>query len=170
MRDSITFRDLHGVIQIVMGWGNYHLYEFNVSDLHIEDSERFSVDFIWKEPRPKAETAEAKRTKLSELLKTEKQKFYYLYDLGDSWRHTLMVEKVMEDGERETPACLAGERACPPEDCGGVWGYEELLEIKKDKDHPLYQERIVEWLGEDFDPERFDLDGVNEVLSSLERE
>ncbi|KXB01460.1 hypothetical protein AKJ44_02495 [candidate division MSBL1 archaeon SCGC-AAA261F17] len=170
VKNSMTFRDLHKIIQIVMGWEDYHLYEFSVNDLRIEDAERFSVDSMWKAFRPKAETESAKRTRLSELLKTEKQKFSYLYDFGDSWRHTVVVEKILDDGERETPACLAGERACPPEDCGGVWGYEELLKIKEDKNHPLYQERIVEWLGEGFDPESFDLDGVNEALSSLERE
>ncbi len=61
--------------------------------------------------------------------------------------------------------CLAGEWACPPEDCGGTWDYEELMEIRKNKNHPEYEERIIDWLGEDFDPEHFDIEEVNKLLS-----
>lgn len=77
----------------------------------------------------------------------------YVYDFGDYWDHKIQLEKILprEKGVNY-PICIKGKRASPPEDCGGVWGYEELLEIIKDPDH----EETMEWLGEDFDPEHFD--------------
>lgn len=84
----------------------------------------------------------------------------YEYDFGDGWRHKIVLEKVLsaEPGVKY-PLCLSGKRACPPEDCGGIWGYEELLEIMKDPNHEEYEERM-EWIGDDFNPEAFDPDAV----------
>lgn len=104
-------------------------------------------------------------TKISQLIRSEKQKFTYLYDFGDSWKHEVVVEKVFEeDNSQKYPICISGERACPPEDCGGLGGYEELMEIRMDKNHPLYQERVVDWLGEDYRPDIFVMDHVNTRL------
>ncbi|MEA2053678.1 MAG: plasmid pRiA4b ORF-3 family protein [Candidatus Thermoplasmatota archaeon] len=167
VEDSISFHELHGIIQIVMGWENYHLYEFEVDDTRIEASSKgFFVDAVWIAFRPKAKkTKPATKTRLNDFIKTEKQRFYYLYDFGDKWEHAIRVEKILEkDDSQKYPVCIAGKRACPPEDCGGVWGYQELMEIRKDKNHPEYEERIVEWLGEDFDPEHFDVDEINRLL------
>ncbi len=104
-------------------------------------------------------------TRINQLIKSEKQKFIYVYDFGDSWEHTVTVEKIIEkDQSKKYPICLEGERACPPEDCGSVPGYYNLMKIRKNKKHPQYKELIVEWLGEDYDPELFIMDWVNARL------
>ena len=93
-----------------------------------------------------------------------KDKLEYLYDVGDGWEHVRTVEKVLEAGEHQTPVCLTGARSCPPEDCGGAWGDEHLLEILKDPTHEEYEEWKT-WLPEDFDPEPCNLAEVNRRLS-----
>ena len=95
--------------------------------------------------------------------------FSYEYDFGDSWEHRIEVEKVLlpEPGVRY-PRCLAGKRACPPEDVGGIFGYEEFLQAIRDPKHPEH-EAMREWVGGVFDPEAFDLQGVNERLAHLGR-
>jgi hypothetical protein len=104
------------------------------------------------------------------LITNEKEKFHYLYDFGDSWEHEILVEKILplEKGTHY-PVCVTGKRACPPEDCGGPYGYEELLEILKDPSHPEYEDRI-DWLPEeDFDPETFYVELVNVDLGGPPR-
>jgi hypothetical protein len=88
----------------------------------------------------------------------------YEYDFGDSWEHELLVEKILppEPGVRY-PLCLKGKGACPPEDVGGVWGYDSFLEAIADPKHPEHDD-MLEWVGGEFDPEAFDLDEVNEAL------
>lgn len=157
VEDSVTFDALHRIIQIAMGWENYHLYMFNVG----------GVEISVPDPDQEQEVKNSKKVKIAQFL-SENQKFLYVYDFGDSWEHTITVEKVLEsDSSQKYPVCIAGESACPPEDCGGVWGYAELMEIRKDKSHPEYEERIVEWLGEDYDPEHFNVKEVNEELEEL---
>lgn len=169
VKDNISFEDLHNIIQIVMGWENYHLYEFKVKDINIVAKEdNFYVDAVWKifmkEPK---KSMFASETLLNELIKRSKQKFYYLYDFGDWWEHTIVVEKIFEDESIMYPICIDGENACPPEDCGGIVGYIELLEIRENKNHPEYEEKIVEWLGEDFNPSYFDIKEVNRHLKEI---
>lgn len=107
---------------------------------------------------------DSRRTKLSKVVTREKSGFAYEYDFGDSWEHQILVEKILppEPGG-QYPVCLAGKRACPPEDCGGIWGYDELLETIRDPLHEEY-ESMMEWLGGSFDPEEFDDDLVNRLL------
>jgi pRiA4b ORF-3-like protein len=93
----------------------------------------------------------------------------YEYDFGDGWVHKIVLEKVLANDEgRDTLSCIAGERACPPEDCGGVWRYAELLNAISDASHAEHAE-MLEWIGDDFDPERFDLAEVNKVLTAMKR-
>lgn len=154
VEDSTSFRGLHDVIQTMMGWGDCHLYGFAAGGLDIGEPNEFDGNII-----------NSKKIKLCEVLKTEKQKIYYTYDFGDCWDHTILVERILEkDDSKKYPVCTAGKRACPPEDCGGVGGYYELLEIRQNKNHPEYPERIKDWLGEDYDPEHFDLNEINELL------
>lgn len=171
VEDSISFYGLHEIIQNVMGWEDGHMYEFRIDEVCIKAGKdvHFCVDSMWADFRPSASiTKFADETKLSDFIKKEKQKFTYLYDFGDKWEHSVVVEKILEiDVSQKYPICVAGEKACPPEDCGGIWGYEKILEIRKDKNHPEYEERIVEWLGEDFDPDRFDIEKVNEKMESI---
>ncbi|MFQ6027294.1 MAG: plasmid pRiA4b ORF-3 family protein [Dehalococcoidia bacterium] len=151
---SSTLYDLHLIIQCVMGWEDYHLYEFTI------------VRIRYGEPDPDWETevADASLSSLSELALKEKAKFSYLYDFGDYWEHEILVEKILmpEEG-KYYPVCITGKRSGPPEDCGGIWGYGYLLEIISDPDHEEYQERI-DWLGGPFDPEAFDVDEINQAL------
>ncbi len=153
IEDSITFNELHDIIQTVMGWENYHLFEFEINDLRIIPPDE---GFL------KENELDPDKTKVYEFLNTEKQKFNYLYDFGDDWNHIIVVEKILEkDSSKKYPVCIAGKMSCPPEDCGGLWGYEEILEIQQNKNHPDYEERIIDWLGEDFNPEDFNIEEVN---------
>jgi len=98
------------------------------------------------------------------LIRSEGARFTYTYDFGDNWEHVIDVEKILdEDADGQYPRCVDGQRACPPEDVGGVWGYEAFLEVMRDPKHPEHEERL-EWVGEEFDPEEFDKDVVNQVL------
>ena len=91
--------------------------------------------------------------------------FHYEYDFGDSWEHKILLEKIFPfDNKMALPVCIKGKRACPPEDCGGIWGYEEFLKTISDPKHPEYED-MLEWLGGEFDPEEFDLEGINGDLA-----
>jgi hypothetical protein len=154
--DDVSFEKFHNIIQKIMCWESYHLWEFSIDDSIKVGPIDEDVDY---------ELEDAKKVKLKDYINAEKEKFYYLYDFGDSWNHIIVVEKIIEDdGSQKVPICIEGDRACPPEDCGGVCGYEELIKIKKDKNHPDYKEQIVDWLGEDFDFEEFDLNKINSKL------
>ena len=88
----------------------------------------------------------------------------YEYDFGDGWEHTLILEKVIDpDPDMKYPVCLTGERNCPPEDCGGAYGFMEMLEILKNPNHEEY-ETWKTWVGEEYDSERFDINMVNRLL------
>ena len=102
---------------------------------------------------------------LSQIVKMgRKTRFTYEYDFGDSWQHEIVLEKTLEPEPRvRYPRCVEGERACPPEDCGGVWGYAELREAIADPKHESHEE-MLEWIGGEFDPERFSVDEVNKEL------
>ena len=105
--------------------------------------------------------------KLSDLINKEKNKFTYEYDFGDGWDHMVKLVAIEEaDKNVKYPVCLAGERACPPEDCGGPWSYPELLETLRGPDNQERRE-LIDWLGDDFDPEFFDLETTNERLKRI---
>lgn len=105
-----------------------------------------------------------KKARLKKHMRREGQKFRYEYDFGDGWEHEVLLEKILPVAAGvQYPRCLKGKRACPPEDCGGAWGYEDLLKALADKNHPDH-EMYLEWLGGEFDPEEFDLEWINEML------
>lgn len=148
----------HNIVQDVMGWANSHLHQFNAGGvMYSTPYEDLAHDF-------EMEFKDESKYRLSQILNREKASLTYEYDFGDSWEHKILLEKIMpHDDSIETPSCIKGKRACPPEDCGGIWGYENLISIIQNPKHPEYQD-MCEWLGEDFDPERFDLDEINEAL------
>jgi hypothetical protein len=152
-----TLVQLHHILQQVMGWEGSHLYQFVISGI------------TYGEPAMLGEldAKDARTATLEALVPREKSTFLYEYDFGDSWDHELLVEKRLprEAGKRY-PVCLTGKRACPPEDCGGIWGYASLLEAIRDPEHPEHEE-MLEWVGGAFDPEAFDLDEVNIELQHL---
>ncbi|MBI1822664.1 MAG: plasmid pRiA4b ORF-3 family protein, partial [Nitrospirae bacterium] len=106
---------------------------------------------------------------LGELLPIESTAITYEYDFGDGWKHLVFVEKISasEQADRGRLICLEGERACPPEDCGGCHGYSEVLDIIFNPSHPDY-EAMLDWTGKDFNPEIFDVQKVNALLKELE--
>ena len=149
-----TLGRLHLVIQDAMGWDNDHLHEFVMKDARYADSEA-ALEGSRNEDR----------VRLYQVAPRARSAFAYVYDFGDDWHHKIKVEKILDRDEKflGKPVCVGGERACPPEDCGGLWGYYDKLEIIKDRKHPDYED-VVEWLGEDFDPDEFDLNEVNKRL------
>jgi hypothetical protein len=144
-----TLDELHGYIQTAMGWTNSHLHHFRVGEQFYGDPELMQENFA------DLEYKDSTATRLSTIVPAGRRKFRfgYEYDFGDSWWHEILVEKV-EAGEAKAE-CLAGERACPPEDCGGPWGYADFLDALADPDHERHEE-LEEWLGGPFDPEAFD--------------
>ncbi len=151
---NYSFWDLHVAIQDAMGWDDTHLHEFILP--HPETGERVSIgipnDF---DDYGDIEMRAGWEEKISDYL-NEGDRFPYIYDFGDNWEHDVLFEKILprEKGARY-PQCIAGKRACPPEDCGGVYGYVELLEILGDPKHEEYEEMRM-WAGKSYDPEAFD--------------
>jgi len=154
---------LHAVIQVAMGWTNSHLHQFIVGKQVYSDPS-FDLDGYEDSPHVVDEDA----TPLTKVARRVRSTFAYEYDFGDSWDHRITVEKILapDPSAIRLAQCLDGERACPPEDCGGVWGYGDLLEIIMDPKHEEY-ESMIEWLGGGFDPESFDRDRINKYLRSL---
>ena len=137
-----------------MGWQNSHMHQFVLNgkyygqdtsgDLDVEDEDDIRLSQIFtgrKKPR-----------------------IVYEYDFGDSWRHEIRLEKVLvPEPKVKYPRCVEGARACPPEDCGGAWGYADFLEAISDKKHPEHRD-MKEWIGGKFDPEKFSVEAVNKEL------
>ncbi|MGV8949364.1 MAG: plasmid pRiA4b ORF-3 family protein [Candidatus Paracaedibacter sp.] len=155
--ESYSFLDLHAAIQDAMGWEGHHLHQFEIMNPKYGEEDFIgspdSLGFSGVKVHP------GWKVRISTYFASTAQAIYE-YDFGDAWRHKVTLEKVLPLEPGTTyPRCLAGKRACPPEDCGGVWGYEELLEIIKDPNHEEYEERM-EWLSDDFDPEAFNPEAV----------
>jgi len=150
---------LHDILQIIMGWQDYHLHCFLINDQYYGDPEDDESGDMG--------TIDEKRVKLDQIIPGEGFRFKYEYDFGDSWEHTLDVEKILpvEEGVKY-PVCVKGKRACPPEDVGGIWGYENFLEAIRDPNHEEHDE-YLEWSGGGFDPETFDLEQVNRRLQTM---
>ncbi|MCJ7702903.1 MAG: plasmid pRiA4b ORF-3 family protein [Anaerolineales bacterium] len=155
--DSIPLDRLHTIIQVAMGWTNSHLHQF------IIEGSYYSIP----SPDDWEPMIDERRYSLNQIAPFEKYKFTYEYDFGDSWEHEIVVEKILPfDPNVKYPICIKGKRACPPEDIGGVWGYDEFLEIMKDPAHDEY-DSYIEWLGDGFDPEEFDIEEINQVLQRI---
>jgi hypothetical protein len=154
---NFTLDRLHLVLQAAMGWENYHLYQFIIG----------GIDYSEPSPDDWREMKDVHSVTLSQVVPAAGSRFMYEYDFGDGWEHDVKVGKILSPEPKvRYPMCIAGERACPPEDCGGVWGYEELLEIIQDPNHEEHED-MIDWLGGEFDPEAFDLEAVNRELRSI---
>lgn len=150
--ETYSFWDLHVAIQDAMGWLDYHLHQFSIvnpshglrEEIGIPD-EDFDDDNVfpgWKK-------------KIADYFSNTNKKAEYIYDFGDSWEHIIELEKILPcEKNKIYPVCIKGCRACPPEDCGGIWGYEEFLEIIMNPGDEKYEETL-EWVGGDFEPEGF---------------
>jgi len=155
VKSDSTFLDLHKIIQVAMNWTNSHLWDFNYDGYSITLP---SEDDDWRD------VVDASDLRISKILTKEKDKIEYTYDYGDDWKHKITLEKILEVDKKQTyPVCIKGKRACPPDDCGGPWGYTNLLEVINDKKNPEHTE-MLEWLGGGFDPEEFEIDDINDCL------
>jgi hypothetical protein len=151
-----TLEELHALIQVTMGWESEHLYRFNIGGVEYADLDMTNDEDV----------EDACGTMLSEVLpiQNRRPRFQYEYDFGDNWIHQLIVEERFQSEEGvKFPICVAGQRACPPEDCGGPWGYSDFVETIANPDHRRHEETL-EWVGGEFDPEKFDLEAVNNEL------
>jgi len=154
--EDTTLAQLHTILQIVMGWEDYHLHEFvigrrlySVPDPDDDMNERKVVD--------------ESHVPLGEVVPRVGTKFAYLYDFGDSWEHDLILEAILlPETTAQYPTCIGGERRTPPEDVGGITGYEEYLAVLADPEHEEH-ENMLQWRGQ-FDPESFAPDQVNQGL------
>ena len=155
---GLTLDLLHDVIQKVMGWENGHL--------HVFSTPRRS----YGTPDSDLGFADERKVTLAEVLARPGATMRYTYDFGDDWEHDIVLEKILPPDPVAGLSCLAGKGACPPEDCGGAWGYDGLKEVLVDPDHEEHQE-LLDWLGLEsaagFDPAQFRLDEVNARLSQL---
>jgi Plasmid pRiA4b ORF-3-like protein len=160
---------LHHCLQACMGWEDEHMHHFFKEEkgesVYFEpELEDFFGGFL-----SDLEPENVKYTNLvvTDLLSSPKAKLFYEYDFGDSWLHEIVLEKLLPIGEGpDTPICLAGEMACPPEDCGGIPGYYHMLETLE-KGSQDDKEDLLEWLGEDFDPVALDLAAINKMLAKV---
>jgi len=157
-----TLDKLHESIQTAMGWTNSHLHHFRVGKQLYGDPEVMQENF------EDLGYKDSTKTMISNILPVDGKRFSfsYEYDFGDSWEHEIRFEGACEPtAASKCPVCIEGERACPPEDCGGVWGYADLLEAINDKKHERHDE-LLEWLGESFDPDAFDSHEATERMKT----
>lgn len=156
---TIPLDKLHQVIQAAMGWTDSHLHEFVINGARygVNDPHGFDDDRV----------VEERGVTLRDALSTAARTFDYVYDFGDNWHHAITVESVGPLLPGPTGlVCLAGERACPPEDVGGGFGYDDFLEAITDPGHSEH-EHLLEWTGGEFDPERFDIELANARLGHI---
>ena len=161
---AVRLDQLHRIIQIVMGWENYHLYEFRVGRDVVYGISYRDRDFPGASPLP------AKKATLADILAQARNKsFKYVYDIGDDWRHTVKLQAVADaEPEATYPRLLSAQGRCPPEDVGGTWGYALYLEAMADPQHERHAE-MVDWRGPDFDPNTVDEANIRKALSSFAR-
>lgn len=157
---TITLIQLSEVLLVTMGWIGYHLYEY-----------RFDGQ-AYGDPDPEYDRSDLKdirRVRLERVLPKAGGMFEFRYDFGDGWRHDITVEAI-EPRQRRViyPRVIDGERACPPEDVGGPWGYANFLAAIADTTHESHEE-MLDWVGGEFDPDWFDLEGVNEYFEFASR-
>jgi len=168
---------LHDVIQVAMGWDDDHLHEFvrKTGAKPRRRPLRLPFDLVGMVDRGEQTFTDHRvegmdgedegEFTLRDVCPQPKSKLCYRYDFGDGWEVDIRVVKLYEPAEGVTyPLCLAGERAGPPDDCGGVYGYYGLIEASQTPDDPESQERL-EWLGGPFDPDAFDLKAINHGLA-----
>jgi hypothetical protein len=163
VRGDTRLDTMHHVLQIAMGWTNSHLHMFLIgADRYSDPSLVDGANWV------DTEELDERRFTLSQVVASGVTTFGYEYDFGDSWTHLIKVEKELPPDPKSKGAarCLDGARACPPEDCGGIFGFANLLKIIRNPRHKEYAP-MMEWLGGEYDPEVFDVDETNSLLARL---
>jgi len=158
---NLTLAQMHDVLQVAMGWQECHMHQFNAGDRHFgrpDPEDRFMG-------MPPVE--DERRVRLSSVWRRIGAKVIYTYDFGDTWEHSIVLEKRLPAAPTIAhPICTDGQLACPPEDCGGIGGFYDLLDALKDPTHEQHEE-LRDWVGGDYDPEAFSIEGVNRILTRL---
>jgi hypothetical protein len=152
-----TLERMHEFIQGAFGWQNYHLHEFEIAGN--------SYSPLLPDDLMMLELKDDSKFKISKLIPEAKvrTRWIYKYDFGDGWRHEILFEGlVASDLKVKYPRCVTGKRACPPEDCGGSWGYEDFVKAISNPKHPRHKE-LTEWYGP-YDPEEFDADEATQEM------
>lgn len=160
---NATLGWLHAVLQVAIGWTNSHLHKFHVGGLLYSDPRQTPPEL---EGDP--QVLDENKATLRQVVPRQKDVLGYEYDFGDSWFHQITAEKILgpDPGLSSLAVCLNGARACPPEDCGGPWGYDNLLKILRNPKHEEHKS-MKQWLGRPLDPKAFDLDSINPCLRKL---
>jgi hypothetical protein len=156
--DNMSLGILHWVIQVAFGWEFEHLHSFLIDEVRYEEK---GFDY--------SDAEDENEVTLAEVITREKQKFLYIYDFGDNWEDKIVAEKFLPVLPGRFPACVGGARACPPEDCGGPFGYYDFLDAQTTTTPTAAQLVLREWYDGKFDPEHFDMDAVNERLHGKAR-
>lgn len=157
VRSDATLPEFNRMLVTVMGWTGYHLHCFNVGKLRFGPPDLDDPMLI----------DEAAATVIA-VLPEVGASLQWSYDFGDGWEHQVVVESIESiEPDDPTTRCVAGANACPPEDCGGVPGYEHLREVIADPNHDEHAE-LTEWLGPEFDAEHFDVDAATEALRAID--
>lgn len=160
---DLTLEQLHDVLQLAMGWEDCHMHDFRIGQ------QRFGKPDPMEQAFGGPRTASERTARLSSVLGRVGAKAVYTYDFGDGWEHQIVVEKrLAPESERAYPTCTAGKQHGPPEDCGGIPGFYNLLEVIGDPEHEQHAE-LLDWLGDGFDPDAFSADEVNQRLAPLQR-
>jgi hypothetical protein len=156
---AMTLDKLHDVLQVAMGWTDSHLHDFARAGVrYAAPHPEFTGDL---------EAEDTATIAVGALLTRPGETMTYQYDFGDSWYHEILLEAAIAAEAIEKRArCVDGERACPPEDVGGTYGYERFLAAIADPEHDEH-EQMVEWGGSEFDAEAFDIEKVNQALKRL---
>ena len=155
---NIKLSELSDLLEAAMGWLGGHLHAFEADGVIYEtpDGERFGL------PTPRDE----RKARLGEVLPAVKSKMRWDYDFGDGWEHDIVVEAIEPmKSDAVYPVCRAGKRACPPDDCGGPWGYGNFLAAISDPTHEEHEE-LTEWLPPGFDPDEFDIAEATDTMQS----
>jgi hypothetical protein len=160
---NLTLAQLHDVLQAAMGWQDCHMHEFCAGQRHFGKPN--PEDRLMGMPPVENEHT----VHLSNVLSRVGAKAIYTYDFGDSWEHSIVLEKRLPaDPGTDYPVCTGGECACPPEDCGGIPGFYNLLDALGDPTHEQHDE-LQDWIGENYDPDVFSIDDVNRMITPLRR-
>lgn len=168
---SFTFLEFHEVIQAAFGWENYHLFEFKDKEYggNIRISTSTEEDLF--DPLFSSKVQEASKVKLSDIFTDDFYKIFYVYDFGDSWVHEITLLESTTDDQQKKAVCLSGRGACPPEDCGGIYGYEEMKHVFQTMPDSEAADGYREWLGMDDDDvwnaNAFDINETNFYLEQV---
>jgi hypothetical protein len=156
VKDNTRLDQLHSVLQVAMGWFNSHLHQYRVGSSYIGIPDQ-DIDI---------DVTDEQMVYLQDIISNVKDNFVYEYDFGDGWEHKIVLEKKLPLDSSESPVVIKGKKACPPEDCGGIWGYSDFLAAIQDPKHEEHEE-MLEWFGGEFDPDEFDMNFINKKLNEL---